>query len=63
MSQWTHPLCDDCYHQQHEGMVPHRLRDPECERCCGCGRLTDSGIYVRADPTDSTAVPSHQPHT
>jgi N6-adenosine-specific RNA methylase IME4 len=30
--------------------TPVRLRDPEDEVCCHCGRMTLSGIYVRVDP-------------
>lgn len=47
---WTQPLCCDCWHAEHVNLRPIRIRDPEIERCCKCGKLTDSGIYLRIDP-------------
>lgn len=47
---WTQPVCDDCYDWQRPETPPHRLVEREPERCAWCGKLTLSGIFVRADP-------------
>jgi hypothetical protein len=56
MAAWTHPICDTCwfagpgYVSPGCGRKPARMRVIELERCCYCQQVTDSGIYVRADP-------------
>lgn len=60
MSQWTHPICDDCWMEQNPYREPMRLKlVDEVEACCWCGKVTESGIYLRADPT---TVPLHEEH-
>lgn len=56
MSNWTHPLCLDCWYDGHPDQFPVRIREPELERCCNCGDYTSEGIYVRADPA---GFPNH----
>lgn len=54
MSDWTHPVCDNCYGELEGGRRPVVLK-PEFrseEFCCNCGEFTDEGIYYRADPSD-----------
>lgn len=49
---FTQPCCEDCWTRawgQHR--EPTRLREPEDEVCCHCGRMTLSGIFVRVDPS------------
>ena len=50
MSAWTQAICDDCFEQQQPDRRPHRMVEPDVERCSWCGRRTRSGIYLRADP-------------
>lgn len=50
MANWTQPICDGCWIDQHGDRTPIRLREPDPERCAWCGTLTVSGIYVRANP-------------
>ena len=59
MSQWNHPICDDCWAALEDGRRPYRLTEPEIERCCWCGSETTSGIYRREDPAE---VPEHRDH-
>lgn len=47
---WTQPICDECYSTESPGRDPVRLKEPDIERCCVCGTITSSGIYVRRDP-------------
>jgi hypothetical protein len=51
---WTHPICDTCYSGMHGDREPVRLNEAvrEDEKCCLCGTITRSGIYVRLDPKD-----------
>jgi hypothetical protein len=47
---WTHAICDDCFNHRKPGHHPVRVKDPDREQCCDCGRPTTSGIYIRDDP-------------
>jgi hypothetical protein len=54
-SDWTHNCCFDCWNKREPN------RQPVCDKtlvprgialiCCWCGIPTQSGIYVREDPT------------
>jgi hypothetical protein len=48
---WTQPICDTDWTLSHPDRFPVRVKDPEQEQCAYCGNTTDSGIYVRDDPT------------
>jgi hypothetical protein len=48
---FSQPVCFDCWYRLHGDWEPTRLREPEDETCCHCGRATLSGIYVRINPT------------
>lgn len=52
MSGWTHAMCDECWWEQHGFEEPCVLIKRHAELCGWCGKLTRSGIYVRADPKD-----------
>jgi hypothetical protein len=41
------PVCNTCFAERNPGRTPVRLRDPNVERCCYCGAITEAGIYVR----------------
>jgi len=59
---WTQAVCENGwrdYSQREFGYVrtPSRVQVPfeeeeqrEEERCCFCGNVTDSGIFIRIDP-------------
>jgi hypothetical protein len=53
MSKWTHSICvkdfEDLTGKSAESAV--RMKDPELEVCCFCGKDTISGIYIRHDPS------------
>jgi len=53
---WTQPSCDDCWYLRNPGRDPQRINEPyrALDVCCYCGNHTESGIYVRTDPS---AVP------
>lgn len=68
MSNWTQPVCTNCWLEEnttpdplHEGSVlikvPIRVKPGDrdwidcLERCCKCGNMTASGIFIRVDPT------------
>lgn len=53
---WTHPMCDVCYFARYPEWKPIRMREPDMEWCCWCNDLTDSGIYMRADPAEVQCV-------
>ena len=61
MSQWTHPICDDCWDELNPDRPAARTRPDyaERDRCCWCGGDTESGIYLREDPATLTL---HEPH-
>ena len=61
MSQWNHPLCEECWADQHPERRPVRVKEGyrDIEACCRCGAATYSGIYVRADPA---MMPNHTSH-
>lgn len=60
MSKWTHPICSACWEQREPNREPVRLREPEVERCCFCGKVHASGIYVREDPNVTACGGSHE---
>lgn len=73
MSNWTHPQCEACWivaelTVANDGSTvyigkPHRLVDPEVERCCWCGKFTIVGIYRRHDPADLERCRGHDDRT
>ena len=52
MSEWTHPICMNCWKRDKDGRTPTRVVDSDLEHCCFCGDVTQDGIYVRHDPTE-----------
>jgi hypothetical protein len=48
---WTQPSCNGCWEAHNPGRAPIRVRSPEDTTCCFCGGSTQSGIFVRVDPT------------
>ena len=59
--EWTHSICDECWHRRDPERVPVRLTEPIVELCCFCGELTVSGIYVRHDPQELDCQHSLRP--
>ena len=59
MSQWTHPICDECWVGLNPGREPFRFGNPEPENCCVCADETTDGIYFREDPR---MLPAHHEH-
>lgn len=61
---WTQPECEKCWINENaiwepiEGVgevlrgvrQPSRISEAPIEKCCMCGDITISGIYVRRDP-------------
>lgn len=62
MSTWTHSICDDCFSDRYDGQppTPHRMKEPDIEACCYCGRMHHSGIYVRDDPAQVACGGQHE---
>lgn len=48
---WTQPICDDCWDRDHADRPSPRLGGGFAEQCCKCGAGTNSGIYIRVDPS------------
>lgn len=60
MPGWTHSQCDTCWENRNGGgRKPHRLLIREREKCCFCGKMHESGIYVRADPETTECHGNH----
>lgn len=51
-SKWTHSICDKCWIKKNPDREPARLRYPLMEKCCYCGEMDISGIFVRENPAD-----------
>jgi hypothetical protein len=49
-SDWNHVICLPCWEKREPNRLPIAITNPHVERCCFCGKLTDSGIYVRESP-------------
>lgn len=49
MSNWTQPICIECWKRERGDDIPVTCPD-RFERCCMCCKETDAGIYVRRDP-------------
>ena len=51
-SGWTHAVCMTCWRQRKPDRAPVRVADAtlDLEACCFCQVLTESGVYVRAEP-------------
>lgn len=49
---WTHSVCLECWEHVRPGSIPHRIEPPPTDRCCCCGALHDSGIYVHQAPEE-----------
>ena len=47
---WNQPICDHCWTAREPNRVPVRVVYRQQHSCAFCGRTTQSGIYVRADP-------------
>lgn len=49
---WNQPICEQDWLLRYPHRVPVRIKDAEEETCAYCGKVTDSGIYVREDPNE-----------
>lgn len=49
----NHAICDRCWVRRNPDRVPCRVLYVGPEKCCFCGEMTASGIYLRA-PLDET---------
>lgn len=61
MSDWTQPICAACWIERGPNRDPVSVTDGSLdpEVCCYCGKLTNSGIYIRVDP-DTVAIRTHE---
>ena len=54
MSNWTQPVCDNCFKELFpKNDNPCRIKPEfrQLERCCFCGTMgVDNGLYVRVNP-------------
>lgn len=60
MSEWTHAICEPCWHLKCPGREPVRLTSPDVEICCWCGNATVRGIYFREDPAKLACKGNHE---
>ncbi len=47
---WTHLLCDSCWTRLYGDRQPYRVVEEEDGKCCTCGEITQSGIWIRKEP-------------
>jgi hypothetical protein len=50
MSNFTQPVCAQCYHKWSGGRTPIKMIGMPTEKCALCGEETREGIYVRLEP-------------
>lgn len=51
MSPWTHSICARCWNdRQTDPFEPERDGQGALERCCWCGYMHCTGIYLRESP-------------
>jgi hypothetical protein len=60
MSNWTHSVCADCWKKMNPDRQPCRVVLADQERCCFCGTIHRSGIYVRKNPADMECNGLHE---
>jgi len=58
--EWTHSICDNCWKKRDPDREPVRFLLPPEERCCFCGRLHKSGVYIRHDPKELKCGGKHE---
>lgn len=46
-----HTMCDACWNDRYSRDPVRLPPGPDEERCCFCGKMTWSGVFVRHDPT------------
>lgn len=56
MSEWTHSICDKCWNTKNPDRKPIRVIEAVEKKCCFCGVIHKSGIYVRHDPKFTACV-------
>ncbi len=59
VSKWTHVSCGSCYSRMNPGREPSKVVDATEEICCFCRKITDEGIFVRADPNSALCKGEH----
>lgn len=56
MAEFTHNICEVCWFAREPDRFPVQVKrdegDFDVDRCCFCGTVKVSRIYVRHDPTD-----------
>lgn len=52
MSDWTHSICPHCWNKKHPATPFVQQRDGygETKRCCWCGFVHASGLFLRENP-------------
>jgi len=66
MRQWNHSICERCWGKKcadegEPGRVPRRIVGEYLhkEKCCFCGVVNKSGIYVRGKPEETPCEGKH----
>jgi hypothetical protein len=59
VSAWNHAICSRCWYGRHPNRQPVRVEGAEREKCCFCGHVTTSGIYVRDEPRNCLTKGRH----
>lgn len=51
---WSHAICDECWYERNPHRDPVRIvaEFRDVEKCCYCGKVNESGIYIRSNPAD-----------
>lgn len=63
MSKLTHSICEVCWYEKRGATTPVRIRDRHIEKCCFCGDLHASGIFVRAPLEETKCNGEHEEKT
>lgn len=61
MSKFTHSICEDCWNKKNPDrpVVKIQVGVFSGERCCYCGNIHNSGIFVRDNPSNCLCKGDH----
>lgn len=58
--RWNHSICQKCWDEKNPDRLAVKTTGGDLEKCCFCGALHDSCIYVRQDPATLACSGVHE---
>jgi hypothetical protein len=55
---WLHSICDQCWDKLCD-YPPVKEKEPKQYRCCWCGELHTSGIFIHREPKNTPCKGKH----